>query len=398
MGRYSAVRTLFILFSILSVAIVISSDAMANKEIQGFEKPMPEIESLDMAKFEQESTLYKKRPYQQDELAYKINIPKNWEQGEEKSSSNFQMNEKLFLELNVYYSKARMGGRSKITIQAINMKYDLTAEQWYIKYILESGYTMEGFVIHSEKKVESLMIVMQDDIAYGLRTLAQINGKRMILVQYYLPLAYWEQEMAIQEAVIKSFELGKIVVAEIGSSLKFQFLDVAEVYYPSTWKVVSKPFRSVERMSVKLLNMKENTETEQITSYSSAEGKVDVYLVSKAISSSLIDEIGAFRRKIEGTGLLVGDKINHDLNYIYDENITFAITEVYEGIDSNTDFLDYELWFSVMVGGNYFYFVTLLTPSASENYISWARNTQGYKKIVQTLTPTTGSFVDHGAE
>ncbi|MDH5722567.1 MAG: hypothetical protein OEY94_04490 [Alphaproteobacteria bacterium] len=395
MDVFSVLRKLYAVLVFILVCTVLAQGSEAGRELKGFSKPMPEIESLDMEKFKKEARLYRKHPYQQEELGYKIFIPKDWEQGEEKSSSNFLMNEKLFLELNIYYSKARMGGRSKIIIQAINMDYNLTAEQWYIKYILESGYTMEGFKVHSEKKVESLMIVMEDDLAFGLRTIAHINGKKMILVQYYLPLAYWEEEKAIQEAVMESFELNKIVHETIGTSEKFQFLDVAEVYYPGTWKIISKPFRTVERMSIKILNIKEVMEEEKVMSYSAAEGHVNVYLVSKIISSSLIDEIAAFRRQIEGTGLLVGDKLDYEFDWKYHDNVSFAITEVYEGIDSNSDFLDYELWFSVLVGGNYFYFITLLTPSAQENYISWARNTQGYKEIVKTLTPTTGSFVDH---
>tara|TARA_B100001989_G_scaffold240553_1_gene205720 strand:- start:3171 stop:4361 length:1191 start_codon:yes stop_codon:yes gene_type:complete len=365
-----------------------------------YEKPMPEMDSLDFEAFKKDARMYKKRPYQQDVLAYKIYLPQDWKQGEEKKSSNFLMNEKLFQELSVFYGPPKIAGRSKIVIQAINMKYDLTAKQWYIKYILESGYTMQGFVVHHERKVESLMIVMENDIAYGLRTLAHINGDKVILTQYYLPLTYWEEEKSLQEAVIKSFDLVKNINIKIGKSQKFQFLDVAEVFHPAHWQVAALPFRTVERMTVKFLSVKESmmASSENI-SYSSAEGNVDVVLVSKNLSNSLIEEIKKFRRELEGTGLLVGDKLkDYDVSYKTNDKVSFSISEVYEGIDSNSDFIDYELWFTVMVGGNYFYFLTLLTPSQQEDYIAWAKNTRGYKEIVETFTPMTGAFIDQSGQ
>ena len=74
-------------------------------------------------------------------------------------------------------------------------------------------------------------------------------------------------------------------------------------------------------------------------------------------------------------------------NYKYNKDFSFAATEVYKGIDSTNDSVDYELWFTVLVSGNYYFFLTLLTPARSESYVTWARNTEAYKLIIENTAP-----------
>jgi len=40
-----------------------------------------------------------------------------------------------------------------------------------------------------------------------------------------------------------------------------------------------------------------------------------------------------------------------------------------------------------MYSGEYYYFVTLLTPSRDEDYYSWARNTQTFRVLVENIQP-----------
>ncbi len=361
--------------------------------IERFKKPMPPVDLMPEQQFLDMTQEHKTVPYGDKSLGYSIRWPKDWVAGEDKGSSNFELNTKLFTSINIWYSPPRMGGRSRIEVKAVDLAFQLTAEQWFLQNVLESGQTLEGFLVHNENKVEALMIIMEDDTSYYVRTVTILNGKRVLQAQFFVPMFFWNDERALQAQCLSSFSITYPTESVIENMLAFQFLDVAEVKYPESWKVRSKPLTSVERMNVKFLNIRE-TKNKIGRVDESIEGQVDATLVSTQTSSSLIKEIEQYKKTLEGTGMLLGKKIENKEDFDYSKNFSFALTEVYEGIDSTNDSMEYELWVSVMVSGGYYYFVSLLTPSRNETYFIWARNTQTYKQIINGTIPSAGGFLD----
>lgn len=361
--------------------------------IERFKKPMPPVDLMPEQQFLDMTQEHKAVPYGDKSLGYSIRWPKDWVAGEDKGSSNFELNTKLFTSINIWYSPPRMGGRSRIEVKAVDLAFQLTAEQWFLQNVLESGQTLEGFLVHNENKVEALMIIMEDDTSYYVRTVTILNGKRVLQAQFFVPMFFWNDERALQAQCLSSFSITYPTESIIENMLVFQFLDVAEVKYPESWKVRSKPLTSVERMNVKFLNIRE-TKNKIGRVDESIEGQVDATLVSAQTSSSLIAEIEQYKKNLEGTGMLLGKKIENKEDLDYSKNFSFALTEVYEGIDSTNDAMEYELWVSVMVSGGFYYFISLLTPSRNETYFTWARNTQTYKQIINGTIPSAGGFLD----
>ena len=372
-----------------------ANKAFGKKDIfERFMKALPEIPPIAEEEFLKQTKLVRKKPYGEEVLEYSLRIPKDWKEREDRSSSNFILSEKLFLELNTFYGKPTIYGRSRLEIQALNVEGNLTAEQWYLKYILEGGYTTEGFESTGDNMVESLMIVMEKDFSYYLRTVIIINGSKIIMARYYVPVQLMQEQAAMQAQVLGTFKvLNKSERAEMDMK-DFRFLDVAEIKYPLNWKIVASPPRSVDRMDVSLINAREIKDKYGSTRSLTTEGKIDVSLVSSSVNSSLIEEIEAYKKKIESTGMLVGERLELTDEITYGEGIDFAITEAYKGLDSSNSSSEYEFWFSVMVGGNYYYFIMLLTPSRNENFAVWAENTQNYKVMMGKFTPMVGAFLD----
>ncbi len=361
-----------------------------------FKKPMMEIPELSQDDFTTQSRPVKDMPYDQKSLAYSMRIPKAWQASEARSSSNFMLSEKLFLELNAFYGPASAFGRSRIEIQALKMEKNLNAEQWYLKYILESGSTTEGFVTHDDNKVETLMVVMEQDFSYYLRTLVVKNENQIIMVKYYVPVNFMKEEAATQAAVIGSFEVTYPLPAKEAPSEIYRFLDVAELKYPLGWKIYSSPMRSVDYMDISMVNL-EDTGAPQNTSNNvsvSSNGKIDITLVATSEKNTLLDEIAEYKKKIELSGVLIGEKALGYGEFQYDEDMDFALTEVYSGVDSTNNQTEYEFWFTAFVGGNYYYFVMLLTPSRNENFPIWADNIQNYKYIISSMKPMSGAFLE----
>lgn len=361
-----------------------------------FKKPMPEVTELTKEELFAVTRPVKDKPYNQDVLAYTMRVPKDWTDSGSKSSSNFVLSEKLFLELNSFYGKPTPFGRSRIEIQALNMEDNLTVEQWYLKYILDGGMTTEGFVTHDYDKIESLMVVMEQDFSYYLRTLAIKNENKIIMVKYYVPVNFISEEAVMQAAVIGTFELTSPQPPREIDSEVYRFLDVAEIKYPIGWKVYAKPMRSVDYMDINMVNLEEvQTSINHVNKVSvSSNGKIDVTVVATSNQSTLIDEVNKYKKKIELSGVLIGEKTDGYGEFEYNEDMDFALTDIYLGVDSTNNQNEYEFWFSVLVGGNYYYFIMLLTPSRNDNFPTWAENVQNYKFILANFKPMSGAFLE----
>ena len=388
---------LFIIgFSFSFLSLLPNANAFTEREdiFTRFKRPLPVLTLLSEPDFIKVTKPISKKPYGQDVLEYEIRLPKNWTEREDKSSSNFTLSKKLFLELNVYYGKPTIAGRSRIEVQALDLDSNLTAEQWYLRYILEGGYTLESFVTHSDNKIESLMVTMEKDYSYYVRTIVAFNGDKAIMVKYYVPIHYIQDQAVSQAQVLKSFSLRNSLPRTDIETQSYRFLDIAELRYPEDWKVYSKPLRTVDRIDVTIVNVNKLAGHFASARSSVTDGKLEVKLVAAAVQDSLIDEIRVYKQKIESSGILIGDKISTGGVMNYNKDINFGITEVYIGIDSANSLSEYEYWFTVMVGGNYYYFLTLLTPSRNENFAVWADNTQSYKNIVESFRLMSGAFME----
>ncbi|PCJ99791.1 MAG: hypothetical protein COA45_02955 [Zetaproteobacteria bacterium] len=359
-----------------------------------FKKDMPAVNKLSELEFEKVTKIVKKKPYGDRALAYSINIPKKWTEKDSGSSSNFVISTKLFLELNTFYGKPTPYGRSRLEINVLKLDGNLTAEQWYLKYVLEGGFTTVGFVVHNEEKVESLMVLLEKDRSFYVRTVVVFNADNVIMLRFFVPVANIQAEAAMQAQVVESFKLLYDIERPLANMNTYSFLDIIDLKYPKQWKLYTKAVRDVDRMSITLMNTREYKNRLGIVKSTSTQAKMDVTVVSSSSEDTLVDEVAKYKRKMELDGMLIGKKIETDDKFKYHENIDFALTEIYEGVDSTNNFSEYEFWFTVMVGGNYYFFLMLLTPSRNDRFGIWAENTQNYKRIVEEVAPMAGAFLE----
>ncbi|PCI56247.1 MAG: hypothetical protein COB36_05570 [Alphaproteobacteria bacterium] len=393
---FSNLRFLVLLLTLVSFTLHSPHTFAAGAEdiFTRFKKAMPKVNKLSDEEFEKATKSVKKKPYGEKALAYNLRIPEDWTEKDSGSSSNFVLSSKLFQELNVFYGKPTVYGRSRLTIDVLKLEGNLTAEQWYLKYILEGGFTTVGFVVHNEKRVESLMVFLEKDRSFYVRTVVLFNGDNVIMVRFYVPVANIAVEAAMQAQVIESFTLLYEVEKPAVEMMTYSFLDIIDLKYPKGWRVYTKPVRDLDRMTVTLMNTKEFLNKYGLIESSSTQAKMDVTVVSSSSQSTLVEEVAKYKQKMERDGMLIGKKLETDDAFIYNENIDFALTEIYEGGDASNEFSEYEFWFTVMVGGNYYYFLMLLTPSRNDRFGIWAENTQNYKRIVEEISPMAGAFLE----
>jgi hypothetical protein len=396
MDRIKGMRGLFLVLAavVLSVPVSYAQQAVApgDEPLKEIKIPMPPIEKLPEVEFTKTTKLYDEIPFNDKALAFRVRIPTGWTKNTDIGMSNFSISENVFGEVARFYGEPRVEGeRSRFTINALELEYQLTAEQWFLQYLLSNGYTLQGIKTYNENRVEALYVLLEHDISYIVRAVAVLNGKRMVLAQYFLPIEFWDVEKKMQNSVVSSFVLTDAEKGFVENMKIYQFLDVAEMKYPESWELRAQPLRSIDQMGVQLFNFATPLEDEKTTTL---DGKIDVRLVSSFDSESLEAEIEVFKQEIKEKGLVLGDIIETEMNYEFSPELDFAKVEVYRATDDKDALVNYELWLAIMSAGDYYYFITLLTPSRGDDFYVWSRNTQTFKLILENIAPMEGATGD----
>jgi len=379
-------RTLYLFIAaVLSFAcFLVSSPVEAQKIVDAMKKPMPEIVVMPEEEFNKISTLHKAVPMGQEGLAYSIRLPKKWSRHENISLSNFSLNNKVLAEVDRFYGPPRLGERSYFSVQAIELDYKLTAEQWLMLHMLENGFTLEGMRTVDDKRVEVIYVLMDRDVTFIVTAVAQISGKRVVFSQYVVPVEDWQKEASAAQRVMASFQLETIDEGFVEPMTPYQFLDVCEVKYPDSWELKARPLRSADRMSIELLNIEKKNQYSRIRIL---KGKMEVHLATEYIVDDIDDEISDFIKSMSVGNLVIQDEIQEFEDFTVDEDMEVLEVKAYEALDKSQERTDYEYWLAVLYSNEYYYFISLLTPSRDADYMNWARNTQTFRVLVQHTRP-----------
>jgi len=379
--------------------------ADAPKEDITKEKPLPHYGMAD-EDFIAQSDLYEEMPYNDKFMEYRIRLPKEWRQiGNkwERQETNEESDEKkkdsemdalgtgkkrfgvgasgrrVLGKIGKFFAPARMGKPSFIEISAQELTYDISSYNWFLEYALRSGYTLQSVEKINEKRVEALYIVFVDDTSYVIRTVAEINGPRMIMVSYHMPEMFWNKERAIQEKVIDSFELVSPEDKRIEVLSSYAFLDMFRFDYPSSWKLLSPNLDSVDSMDATLINVNRDE---------TLSGEISIHAISTELDTTLAQEVGYVREQITERGFDIDGLLGSIDNYEINDFLFFSRVEVYEAPPRKGKlFKDHELWLAVMAEDRYYYIVTLLTPARNKEFPSWARNIAAFETVVETVRP-----------
>ncbi len=369
--------------------MLFAQEAVAQKLLEDYKKPLPNITFFSETEFNVKTDRHSDVPYGDKSLSYQMRIPKGWITSKARGLSNFAGSSKIMGEVARFYGPPRLDFRSYFTLEVVNLEYQITAEQWFFQYLMDRGHSIQGMQSFGNSKSEALYVVLGMETSYAVRGIAFINGKRIVLAQYFIPLNYWEDERQMQAQVIDSFNLTNLDKGSIEEFLKYDFLDIASLEYPESWTLKKLPLRSIDRMGAKILNV--STKGYEDNQVQALEGRIDVDLVSYYEAESLESEIKIFKANLEKEGLSIHSLIETKEDYIFHDDINFAKTDVFKTENIMQNLLNYELWITIMGAGEYYYFLTLLTPSREDDYNIWVRNTQAYKVVVERFKPLSGA-------
>jgi hypothetical protein len=381
--------TVLLLGTFLAVLLPVPG-TQAQMNMNDFKKPMPKLELTPQEAFLKKTRLYTEKPMDDPTLTYRIRLPLGWEKAQDKGMGTLGTASKIFGEIARFYGPLTpMIERSRFTVEVSQLEYRVTAEQWLLQHLLSNGFTIQGLRTYSGDKVEALFVFIERDISFAVRAVAQISGQRIVLAQYLLPMEKWHEEKGMQEQVMATFALDQAKEESIEKMLRYQFLDVAQIQYPESWTLRSGALKSIDRMDVEILNIAAKPEEER-KSY--LNGKITASLVSGYVAGSLDGEIRRVRRSYEDQGLVFGEEVPTTLEFQFHDLFEFAGVKAYKAGYNKNRMINYEVWIASGLAGDYYYFVSLLSPSREQDYFLWSRNTQTFKLFLSQITPLEESL------
>lgn len=353
---------------------------------------MPEAVMIPEKDFEAQTDLYQESSLRDKSLSYELRLPKQWVKSREAKLNKDALSKKILSELSRFYGPPNGDIRSYFTVDAVQLEYKITAEQWLIQFLISNAYTPQGLRVIDEKKAEAVYLAADKDINYVVHALVLLNGRNVVFARYYVAESSFEAEGQSQAQTIASFRLTNVVEEEIEKLLEYHFLDISFFKYPDTWTLDTAPLKTADRMQAQLYNINADKISDE-RAPKDINGKIAVNYVSSYTLDSLSDETRRIRSDLQRAGLLIRSPVKGHADIEVNQKLHSQPLEVFEATDRNNDLIKYEFWMKAIEAEENYYFISLLTPAAEEDYASWSRNTETFKSIVKSLSIQEGSLV-----
>lgn len=328
-------------------------------------------------------------PYNESRISYEMRVPKEWTGNIQKPPIDTTAGGTSMLSGRVLGMIGRYVGapvnlvRSYITVEAQKLTYEISAQNWFVNFILSNGFTLTALTQSGSRRVEALYVQVDGDQTYVVRTLVLLNGPDLIMVRYYLPQENYDVEYIQQEQVLKSFVLLNPVNEKIEKQAQYGFLDQSYFNYPESWTLKEKNILSVERMSALLYQGRKEGEGKRARLV--LEGHIKIDVISKLLKTTLQQEIENFRKNLQIPSYSVG-KMIEEITYDFDPSIKSGSAQIYRlEPDDQVNMQPYEYLVTVMEGEDYYYITSMITPSREEDFYLWAQNMEAAKIVNESM-------------
>lgn len=343
--------------------------------------------NISREEFESKSDLITVTPLNNKTLAYKIRLPKGW-QNLDKDIIEGQTGVGILRLVSQYTSPPRIEHRSIFRVSVIDMDSLITVDDWFISYMLQMGFSVEGINIKSPRLTQAQYTVFEDDEPYIVRATITTTGAKMVLAEYLVHQEIYEQEKSEQVWAMTGFELLNTDL-DIKIPMKtFNFVDIAKFDYPANWLIQSPEITDITRMEATTINTK-NLRSGVYTAGDELLGRIDVSIITKDQGLTLTDEINLLKETLKARNYKLGKFVETVQENGLNPLIASSRIDVYEVEGVSKRLAGYEYWVGILQSKSRYYMIRLTTVSRGENFQSWAENVETYKVLLRSLGPAS---------
>lgn len=380
------------LYNLAVVILTLIFVLMAGERAYAFFK-LEDIKELDRKVLMSRDEFYSKSDIKTFELEddnalnFRLRLPKEWIELPSPKTENAKMSSELFQPLTTYLSPARGDIRSRIDVRALDLKHFISAQNWFLNFILLNGGTIDGLLVKSDRRIEAEYTTLEKGNSFTVRAVAEITGHRVVLAEYLVPTEYEKVEREQQIWTMTSFALTNADTTPIEPVETYTFVDIVKFEYPQSWILYSPPVTTIDRMEASILNLKGTSREFVDVNSMKLNGRIDVKVVSKSLGTTEAIEIADLKKNFEKNMLEIGDLIKNIDDIKFHKLIVKSKIDAYRIKSSDINLAGYELWVAILESQGRFYILTLITEGREENFFSWAQNTETFRYVLRTLSP-----------
>jgi hypothetical protein len=314
-------------------------------------------------------------------LAYRVRLPKGWLRVTQSDIKEQQLNNRLMGVIDYFVSPPEMDMRSSFRIKAQRMAHMMSARDWVLQYAFANRYTLQGMSTYGDDRAETMYVVNEADISYNVRVAVVVNGPRVVISEYFVPMQLFEKSRDDQTWAVTTFTLKYKDAAPSENTKSLMFFDLATMDYPASWELQRTNIQSIDLMNASIVNVQK--EVKNIKTL--LQGRIDVLLMATGEDFTMDRVMEKLNDIVKVDKLLINEKVGRFEITKNNSGLEPIKSDVYRINNVENSYQDYQYWVAVYKGKNYYFIVALLNPPRSYNPYIWSRNLGGFEYIMKTM-------------
>lgn len=356
---------------------------------------LPDGKSFSEEYIKEKMTLTRQVPFGDESMEFQLLLPNNWVMSEfARFGLPGEENYSVLTNIARYFGPSVEDMRPFLWVEVELMSRYMTAEAWAYSYLVKRGITPLAFQVESDKNVQSLYVDVRGMRSYAVRTLFKVDGNRMVLVSYGVPIYEYQINKDFMGATLNSFEIVNPSDKEIEEKQTYRLLNVVQFKHYSSWQVKNVYSESTLRPSFELHNpqLYNNPNGDLLQGIilvnvwrksplaTEEKNMAEITDRLQELRMTLIDQIGdAKELKLHDNFKTITQTRNLALVNSYVQNEEFDI------IKSEESKTRQEVWITIMDNGYYRAYLTMVTPQEKLNYVIWAQNVAAYELLIKSM-------------
>lgn len=343
--------------------------------IMGDIDPMPDVSFMSQKAFEEKTEVYEEIPFEVEELAFQINLPKGWKETAFNSLVGIELDKNLMSDIAKYHGPPIKYYRPSVIVQAMEFEHGISAKHWFLNYAMMNGFSLKGMDVLPNNSVRAIYASVKEGTTYVVRARVETNGGQLFFVRYIIPIEAYKDMETLQAQIVESFQ-AKAPENEFAEKMDhFNFLGFARFSYPRSWVLrAERRFRNPEFMEASIRTSED---------WGYMDGRIDIRLFSWKKNVDMNEEVKKVQKEIlRNKGLVQGDIGNMTYNTF--RKFTFQSTTI-KKVKFEDTYLHHEFWIGVLYGPKYAYLITMLSPARDQEYMVWARNSETFRLVMENF-------------
>ena len=345
--------------------------------------------------------LFSQVPFGDQELTYEMRLPTSWGQSRFTQYGTPGENRyKILTNIDRFFGPSIEDKRPFVWLEVQHLDRFSTAENYMNQYFIQRGINPEAVKVQDMQRAEALFIQTREDSSYVMRTLFIINGDRLMLVTFGVPLDVYNDYRDIMGLTLASFRMQQTIDRQPEDVASYKLLNVLTFDYPARWQTRNPNRTSSLRPSVELVlptELQVQRDSKLLANEIDGLILVNAWRKIPGFDRSTLEETIIKRlqqNRIKLRDVLQTEKALPAHNEVSDIRQTIYVgfvdntvptTEEFGVIQATTSQPEQEIWVTVFDNSDYTAAVTLITWPQTRNYQNWAYNVSSYDKILDTL-------------